>query len=164
MLSCFQRRHIAIHRVNKADYSAAFSTAANQAVSIDVNGQNVTFATALTSTGGSLTNHDTAGGGSLTLTQPETYSGDTTIASGTLALSGSGALPPPVLNIKTNGTFDVSALSSPSLGTISLVANGMGTPATASTIKAPAGGVDLAPDNNALWSGSLVGTDSTHPR
>jgi len=156
--------------MNNADYSGRFATNTAQAISIDVNGQNVTFATALTDYGTgspveSLTNHDTAGGGSLTLTAAETYSGNTTIASGTLALSGGGALPATtVLNIKTNGTFDVSALTSPSLGTISLIANGMGTLATASTIKAPAGGVDIGSQTvTLLWSGALVGTDSTHP-
>src|SRR5437016_1035453 len=39
---------------NTTDYSSRFSTAASQAYSIDTNGQTVTFATALTSLGGSL--------------------------------------------------------------------------------------------------------------
>ena len=40
---------------NQTDYSGRFSTANNQAYNVDTNGQNVTFATKLTSSGGSLT-------------------------------------------------------------------------------------------------------------
>ena len=64
-----------------------------RAISIDVNGQSVTFGTALTSSGGSLTNLDSAGGGRLTLTQPSTYTGGTIVNGGTLLVnnaSGSG--------------------------------------------------------------------------
>jgi alpha-L-rhamnosidase len=79
---------------NHYDYSSRFSTAAGQdAISIDVNGQSVTFATALTGSGGSLTNLDSAGGGRLILTQPSTYTGGTTVNGGTLLVnnaSGSG--------------------------------------------------------------------------
>lgn len=74
---------------NSNDYSGRFSTNASQAYNIDENGQNVTFATPLTSSGGSLTLADTAGGGSLTLSGSSTYSGTTTINSGTLNVSGS---------------------------------------------------------------------------
>ncbi len=79
--------------LNNYDYSGRFSAAANQAISIDVNGQNVTFATALAGSGGSLTNLDSAGGGRLMLTQPSTYTGGTTVNGGTLLVnntSGSG--------------------------------------------------------------------------
>lgn len=71
---------------NAHDYSGRFSTAANQAYKIDVNGQSVTFATALTSSGGALTVSDSAGGGTLTLNDDNTYTGATTINSGTVAL------------------------------------------------------------------------------
>ncbi len=78
--------------VNATDYSSKFSTAANQAYSIDTNGRSVTFATALTSSGGTLTLNDTNGTpGTLTLTAAGTYTGNTTIMAGTLALSGSGS-------------------------------------------------------------------------
>ena len=49
-----------------------------------MNGQAVTFATALTSSGGTLTLSDTAGGGTLTLSRVNTYAGGTTINAGTL--------------------------------------------------------------------------------
>jgi autotransporter-associated beta strand protein len=74
---------------NANDYSGRFSTAASQAYNIDVNGQTVTFATALTSSGGALTLSSTAGGGKLTLSAANTYTGGTTIDAGTLDVSGS---------------------------------------------------------------------------
>jgi autotransporter-associated beta strand protein len=86
---------------NQFDYSGRFSTAvANQAYNIDVNGQAVTFATALTSSGGTLTLSDTAGGGTLTLTKVNTYAGGTTINAGTLDVSSTGSI---AGNITVNG-------------------------------------------------------------
>lgn len=72
---------------NQFDYSARFSVAANQAVSIDTAGQNVTFATALTSGGGTLVK---LGYGTLTLTGTNTYTGGTVIGGGTLMVGSSG--------------------------------------------------------------------------
>ncbi len=75
--------------VNSNDYSGRFSTNAGQACNINVNGQSVTFATALTSSGGTLTLTDSTGGGILTLSGTNTYGGVTTINSGELNISGS---------------------------------------------------------------------------
>ncbi|NQX03014.1 autotransporter-associated beta strand repeat-containing protein, partial [bacterium] len=72
---------------NTTDYSARFSTAASQQYKIDSNSQNVTLASALTSSGGSFTK---LGSGTLTLTGANTYSGGTTISAGTLSV-GSGS-------------------------------------------------------------------------
>ena len=73
--------------VNAFDYSSRFSTATNQDISIDTAGQNLSFATALTSTGGgSLTK---LGTGTLTLAGANTYDTTTTVGAGTLAVSGS---------------------------------------------------------------------------
>lgn len=67
------------------DYSSRFSTAANQAYNIDTNGNTVTYASALTSSGATLTKN---GSGLLTLSSASnTYSGATTINGGTLALT-----------------------------------------------------------------------------
>ena len=79
---------------NTTDYSARFSNAASQQYKIDTNGQNLTLATALTSSGGSFTK---LGSGTLTLTGANTYSGGTTISGGTLTAGhvnafGTGAL------------------------------------------------------------------------
>jgi len=54
-----------------------------------------------------------AGGGTLVLTNANTYRGSTTIAAGTLALSGSGSIADSTnLLIGSGATFDVSALTS----------------------------------------------------
>ena len=70
---------------NTADYSARFSSAASQQYKIDTNGQNVTLASNLTSSGGSFTK---LGTGKLTLSGNNTYSGPTSVQAGTLSLSG----------------------------------------------------------------------------
>ena len=68
---------------NQFDYSGRFSTAASQPISVDTNSQSVIFATALTSSGGTLTK---LGAGTLTLTNAaNTYTGLTTISAGTLS-------------------------------------------------------------------------------
>ena len=67
---------------NTTDYSARFSNAASQQYSVDTNGQNVTLASALTSTGGSFTK---LGSGTLTLSGSNTYSGGTIVSAGVLA-------------------------------------------------------------------------------
>ena len=77
---------------NHNDYSSRFPSVGvnSQPISIDVNGQAVTFATALANSGGeTLALQDSAGGGVLTLSSgANSYSGNTTISSGTLNISG----------------------------------------------------------------------------
>jgi autotransporter-associated beta strand protein len=74
---------------NQADYSNRFSTAAGQKYSVDTNGQNVTWATSLTSSNGSLTK---SGIGTLTLTGSNNLSGGATFAGGTINVGSAGAL------------------------------------------------------------------------
>ena len=68
---------------NAYDYSGRFSTASGQAYTVDTNGQTVTWATGLTSSGGNLTK---VGNGTLILTGTNTCAGGTLISGGTLQL------------------------------------------------------------------------------
>ena len=70
------------------DFSARFSGAANQAYSVDTNGLNVTYATGLTSSGGTLTK---LGAGTLILGANSTFTGGTTISAGQITESSVGA-------------------------------------------------------------------------
>jgi len=74
---------------NHFDYSGRFATSGNEPISIDTAGQTVTFGTALTSSGGTLTLTNSTGSGKLILTAANTYSGATTNNGGTLAVNGS---------------------------------------------------------------------------
>src|ERR1035437_1869816 len=80
------------------------------------------------------------GPGILSLGGANTYTGNTTISNGTLALSSSGSLSSSSsLVINAGGTFDVSALSSPySVGGSTFTNNGA---ATAATIIGASGGI-----------------------
>jgi autotransporter-associated beta strand protein len=118
---------------NNFDYSGRFSTAANQQISIDTNGQNVTFATALASSGGSLTK---MGNGSLNLSGGNTYTGATNVNAGTLIVSGS-----------LSGTTFVNVSSSATLAT--------GTSGTIAT--AVGGNVNIA--GNLAPGGRTIGSD-----
>lgn len=66
------------------DFSSKFSNAASQLYSINTNENNVTFGTALTSAGGSLTK---LGSGTLTLSATNTYSGGTILKGGFLQIA-----------------------------------------------------------------------------
>ena len=97
---------------NSTDYSGQFSASPGQEYNIDTNGQNVTFANQLNSTGGILTK---TGNGILTLTNTNNYSGGTTINAGTLQVENASAL----------GTGPVTNNSALTLGTISLSLGGV---------------------------------------
>ena len=99
---------------NQTDYSRRFSQAANQAYSIDLNGQTVNFATPLTSNGGSLRVVDSAGGGRLTLNGANTYTGTTFVSGGTLALNGS--INGGNVAVSTGGTLAIGGTSSVTVG------------------------------------------------
>ena len=112
---------------NTFDYSSRFSSAANQAFSIDTAGQNVTFtnSTGLASSGGTLTK---IGSGTLTLAGPSTYSGLTTIRAGKLVFQGS-----------KSGSGDITVGDSTALGVTST-----GTPMAPGTLTlGTSGGVTL---------------------
>ncbi len=88
---------------NTTDYSARFSTAANQAYKVDSNGQNLTWASPLTSSGGSITK---TGAGTLTLTGASTFTAGLNANGGVVEtglISDTGATP--------IGTFSTAAAS-----------------------------------------------------
>lgn len=98
---------------NTFDYSDRFlgssQSAVGQPYRIDTNGQSVAFQYPLTSASGTLTK---LGEGTLTLARfSNTYTGNTTIAGGTLALGASAtmALTPSIQITSPTATFDVSA-------------------------------------------------------
>ncbi len=91
---------------NATDYSPRFSTAAGQQYAIDTNGRGVSYSSALTSVGGSLTK---SGSGTLTLNTAATYSGATLVQGGTLATAGVNRLP-------TAGSVTIAAAGAVALG------------------------------------------------
>ncbi len=74
---------------NTHDYSGRFSTAANQIYRADTNSQNVTWASDLTSSGGTLAK---LGLGSLTLSGNNSFTGNVTISTGELKITNANAL------------------------------------------------------------------------
>ncbi|MBU3665816.1 MAG: hypothetical protein FGM15_08080 [Chthoniobacterales bacterium] len=100
---------------NTTDYSGRFSTAANQAIGIDTAGQSVTFATALTSSGGSLTK---LGAGTLTLAAANTFSGSTVVQAGVLVLSNNLGLQNSAYNTDGGGNLAISG-TTPTFGGLS---------------------------------------------
>ena len=109
--------------VNQNDYSGRFGSAGNQAFNLDVNGQAVTFATALTSSGGSLTLSDSTGGGSLTLSAAGAYTGNTTVQGGTLALNYATLATNSTVSVR-NGVLKLNFSVTNKVG--ALVLNGVG--------------------------------------
>ena len=100
---------------NTTDYSARFSNAASQQVRIDTNGEAVTLASNLTSSGGSFTK---LGNGTVTLTGANTYSGATTVSAGSLLVNGS--LANSAVTVGNGGTLGGSG----AIGTLLTVQSG----------------------------------------
>ncbi len=105
---------------NTNDYSGRFSTAANQPYSVDTNGQNVTWATALTASGGSLAK---IGNGTLTLAAADNFA-VANVSGGGVAVSGG-----------TIGAFNLNT----GAGTSSI-----GAGAAVTTLNVSAGGVAVS--------------------
>ena len=106
---------------NTNDYSGRFSTAASQAYNVDTNGQNVTWGTALTSSGGTLTK---TGTGTLTLGGANTYAGTTSVNAGQVTLTGS--LGNTAVTVAGSATFAAGTVTVGS-GTASLALNASST-------------------------------------
>ncbi len=128
---------------NTTDYSARFSNANSQAYRIDTNGQTVSLAANLTSSGGSLTK---LGTGTLTLSGSNSYTGGTTVNAGTLTVSGSGTLGAATGSLSVNNTnttgpgtavvLNLSATSPTTVGSLS------------GTIATPTSGTNTVTINN----------------
>ena len=134
---------------NQNDYSGRFSTAANQQYNVDTNGQTVTWATALTSSGGNLIK---SGSGTLILSAANTFSGTTAITSGTLLLSNSLALQNSML---TTGGFGLAFSASVTSHAFTLG----GLSGSANILLTDNGGnaVMLTVTNNDSFTGTLSG-------
>jgi T5SS/PEP-CTERM-associated repeat protein/autotransporter-associated beta strand protein len=116
--------------------------------------------------GGTLTKQ---GGGLLKLSAANTYTGSTTIAAGTLALSSTGSLASSSIDVKSGATFDVSAKSGYSLtagktltgsGTIvgDLSVSGIHAPGNSTGIETVRGNYSLLGELQIELAGTTAGT------
>jgi autotransporter-associated beta strand protein len=99
------------------DISPLLNTLNGSGGGIDTNGQNVTFATALTGTGGLVKK----GSGTLTLEAPNTYGGLTSVTGGSLILGAAASIDPGAgIHVGAGATADLSAVTgtSYSIGTV----------------------------------------------
>lgn len=133
---------------NTNDYSARFNVAANSAYSIDTNGQNVTFATALFPSNGTL---NKLGAGTLTMSAVSPLGGTTTVNGGTLKLAVGNALANSTVTVNANGGLDLNGQATVTLGGLAGTGN-IALGATATTLTAGGNNADTS------YSGSLTGS------
>ena len=123
-----------------------------------MNGQAITWATALNSSSGTLTVADSIGSGSLNLTANNTYSGATNINGGNLTFSGSGAVTSSTaLNIGDNASYtlsDTRAFSNTGSMTLSVASGGNLTLSANRTFGSISGSGNIALGNNELTTGT----------
>ncbi len=139
---------------NQYDYSPRFSIDPNQQYSVDTNGQAITWAAPLISSGGTLAVTDSAGGGSLTLNAVNTYSGGTTLNGGTLNVGIAGTLGSGSLTVNNPNTGAGTAVV---LNLSTGVATTVGS--LSGSIAAPSSGTNTATINTA--SGQLFTVNQT---
>ncbi len=129
---------------NTIDFSARFSTTAGQQYNIDTNGQNVTWGSALTSSGGTLTKN---GAGILTLGGANTFTGQTTVNGGTLRLNHANAFSSGAPLALNGGIFDLNNFNA-SVGTLSGTSN----------ITLGSGNLNSTSNANSSYSGNITGS------
>jgi filamentous hemagglutinin family protein len=108
---------------NTTDYSPRFSTADNQQYSLNTNSQNVTLAGNLTSLGGSLTK---LGVGTLSLSGANSYSGTSTITTGTLKAGSATAFGTSAISLTSGAVLDLNGQTIASTGGLTLNGTGIG--------------------------------------
>ena len=136
---------------NTTDHSARFSTSANQAYSLDTNGQNVILASNLTSSGGTFTK---LGSGTLTLSGTNTYTGATTVSAGTLAVSNAAGLGSSAAGttVASGATLDLQNVA---VGAEALTLNG-GTLSVSSGTSSISGSVTLGANSTVSVTGTQL--------
>jgi outer membrane autotransporter protein len=133
---------------NTTDISGRLNALGASGGTFDTNGNDVTLASGISGTGG-LTK---TGAGTLTLTNANSYTGETTISNGTLKLAGAGTLAGATGVSLTGGSavFDLSTGSSQSVAHLSGVAG--------SLVALGANTLTLTDNTSQTFSGSLTGT------
>ena len=96
-----------------------------------------------------------SGPGTMALTTTNSYTGDTTIQAGTLALTGTGSVASGLIDVTSGGTFDVSAISFTLGGTQTLKANGLVTGVVTTSAGSVVTGSGTI-DGNLLVGGNLA--------
>jgi autotransporter-associated beta strand protein len=112
------------YSASSADYSSVFSTSANQIYKFDTNSRTPTLASNLTSVGGTLTK---VGAGTLTLTGDNTYTGLTTVSSGTLKAGSATAFGSGNITVSSFSAIDLNGQTMTSTGGLTLNGTGVST-------------------------------------
>ena len=133
---------------NTTDISGRLNALGASGGTFDTNGNDVTLASGISGTGG-LTK---TGAGILTLTNANSYTGETTISNGTLKLAGAGTLAGAtgVSLTGASAVFDLSTGNSQSVAHLSGVAG--------SLVALGANTLTLTDNTSQTFSGSLTGT------
>ncbi len=127
---------------------------------IDTNGHNITIAQPLLQYSGSNGGLTKQGGGILTLSGANTYTGTTAITSGTLALASAGTIAnSSAINVSAGSTLDASAKSTWTIGSGQTL-TGSGTVSVGTTLALNG---HLAPGSNGVGTLGVTGNLSLDP-
>ena len=133
---------------NTSDVSARLNPLGASGGTVDTNGNNVSFATPISGSGG----FGKSGTGTLTLTLDNTYTGPTTVSGGILSISGNGQLGDPgtgaSVNLSNGGTLAV---------TTNLALDNGGVNPRAVTVGTGGGAVDVPEEMALTLPGPITG-------